>query len=86
VDRLSDEDVDRIAERLAPLVIARVQAQHHEFWIDPERHYNAHRDMEQFGATYRTAQKIVLHTIVGLMAVGALLMAILGLGGMRLFK
>jgi len=42
MSELTPEDIKRIAEALAPVLVAQVKQGHHEFWIDGEEHYQDH--------------------------------------------
>lgn len=44
---LTSEDIERIATSLAPKLIEGVKANHHDFWIDPEIHYQDHQTWRQ---------------------------------------
>lgn len=83
---LSDEDVDRIADAL----VTRIKATKHDFWIDPEQHYKDHSDLralvealnsdtltEMRGAAraFATVKRAFATLLIGLIAVGAMVLA-----------
>lgn len=44
---LTENDVNRIADALAPRLVKGVKALNHEFWIDNEKHYKAHLQFDR---------------------------------------
>jgi hypothetical protein len=71
---LSQEDVDKIADAL----VNRVRAKHHEFWIDPENHYQQHLALTEMLRDYQTARKWMFKVFLTLIAAGAAILAGLG--------
>ncbi len=49
---LTDQDVNRIADALAPRLVKGVKALHHEFWIDPEKHYKSHQNSDRLASIF----------------------------------
>lgn len=72
---LSDKDIDRLAAALAPILVKHVQETHHEFWIDPESHYNSHRDLTDMTSDYKKAKGIFWTVFLTAIAVAAILSA-----------
>lgn len=68
---LSDDDVDRIASKL----IEKTKAQGHEFWIDPEKHYNEHKDLSQLLKIYNETTSAVRKVFIGLLIVAIVMVA-----------
>ncbi len=76
---LSKDEIDRIAASLAPLIIKQIQANHHEFWVDPETHYRDHLDWGQWRKSLNTAQKIFWTAFIGLIVIGSFVLASVGI-------
>lgn len=84
---LSDDQVDRLAERL----VNKVREGKHEFWIDPEQHYQDHakighlqsdeiHTLKDLIAAYRNARTLFWRAFLGLAILGSVVMAALGMG------
>ena len=63
---LSDDDVERIAVSLAPKLVQCVRQGHHDFWIDPEKHYLDHVEVS------RLSTALDADTLAGLKELGSL--------------
>lgn len=85
---MTPEEIDKIAECL----IEKVQARKHNFWIDPEQHYQDHQrakdhsmnnedeaDLRQLLGMFRTARGLFFKAFVGLAIIGALVLMGIGL-------
>lgn len=90
-ERLNDSDIERIAAALAPKLIEGVRERHHDFWIDPEIHYNDHRTWGNLKSDDITTLKQLIDLFVvtrglfwkaflGFAIVGSLVMAAVGMG------
>ena len=66
---LSDDDVERIAISLAPKLVQCVRQGHHDFWIDPEKHYLDHVEVS------RLSTALDVDTVAGLKELGRLHMS-----------
>ncbi|MCR4319749.1 MAG: hypothetical protein NUV74_05360 [Candidatus Brocadiaceae bacterium] len=90
---LTDEDIHLLAKAIAPLLIEQVKATHHEFWIDPEKHYRDHLAINRFNliftddliaalkevaGSYRKGRNLVWGIFIALVAAGALWTAFQG--------
>ena len=86
-DTLSKEEIQQIAEQLAPILISQVRESKHEFWIDPEKHYNSHRVVDQLDietiialkemvTEYRTAKGIFWKAFIATLSLGAVVASI----------
>ena len=90
---LNDEEIQKVAEALAPLLIKDVKALHHDFWIDPETHYQAHIRQKQFEniftpdivlalgelvSSYKSGRKFFWKIFLSLIVVGAMTLAFQG--------
>lgn len=88
---LSDDDVERIAVSLAPKLVQCVRQERHDFWIDPEKHYQSHMNsdrlatafddktiasLKEMGALHAGAKRNVVKLVFVLLTVIALLGAI----------
>lgn len=74
---LTDREIELIAEKL----VHKVRSQHHDFWIDPEQHYQDHIAMRDVVRTWTTAQSMFWRAFIGLAALGALVLAGIGMFG-----
>lgn len=72
---LTDEEVNKIADALA----LRVEKSNKQFWIDPEKHYISHNELDQMVSDYRSAKGIFWKLFIALVAGGAIIMAAFGL-------
>ena len=70
---LSDEDVEKIVDKM----IQKTQEKGHTFWIDPEDHYNSHRELSQVLEIYNSTTSSIRKTFIGLLIVGAFVLAAL---------
>lgn len=88
---LSDEDVQRIAENLAPRLVREVRADHHDFWIDPETHYQDHiswralspddiHSLKDLIQLFKATRGLAFKAFLGFAVVGAVIMAAVGIG------
>jgi len=67
---LSDNDVTRIADKM----VKRIQATHHDFWIDPQSHYDDHAAISEIIGSWRTAKGIFARAFIGLVVVGSVVL------------
>lgn len=74
---LSDEDVGRIADKM----IEHIQLQKHDFWIDPEAHYQDHLKMRAIAGSWDNASSIFFKAFLGLVVIGSVVLAMIGLSG-----
>jgi len=87
--RLSDEDI----RLLATALVSQVKAEHHEFWIDPEKHYQDHLAIGRFNSiftddlvsalkevtnSYKKGRNLVWGIFLTLVAAGAVWTAVQG--------
>lgn len=91
LDRLQDHDIERIAEALAPKLIEGVKERHHDFWIDPETHYQDHiawrqlspddvRSLKDLVKLFLVTRGLFWKAFLGAAIVGAIAMSAVGLG------
>ena len=66
---LSTEEIERIAAAIAPKLVQHVRATHHDFWIDPEKHYRDHIEVG------RLSNALDVDTVAGLKELGRLHMS-----------
>lgn len=84
---MTPDEVDKIAE----LLIERIQARKHDFWIDPEQHYLDHKhnremkltvedemDLRQMIGVYKTSRGMFFKAFVGFAIIGAVVLAGIG--------
>ena len=84
---LTKKEAKQIAEEMAPLMVKQIQKSHHEFSIDPERHYTDHQNinrlneiftedliaaLKEVSASYKKGRNIVWTMFLTLVSIGAL--------------
>lgn len=87
---LSQDDVDRIADAIAPRLVQQVRQSQHQFWIEPETHYQDHlkvrrlneifdeetaQSMKDLARAYRAGRTRFFVIFVSLVFMGALAIA-----------
>lgn len=78
---MNEEDVRKIAKQ----IVEEVRSDHHEFWIDPQDHYDQHKELATILEVYRNARSSVIKLIVGLLILGGLLVAAFAAGLGKVF-
>lgn len=89
---MSDEDVSRVAEALAPRLVDQVRKGHHDFWIDPESHYADHQKIKDFSneemyelrgliKMFKATKGIFFKAFIGFAILGAIILSAIGLSG-----
>lgn len=71
---MNDSDVDAIAQRLCVLL----RENRKDFFVEPEQHYNDHRDIASLISDYKAAKNIFWKAFIGLAVVGGLVLALVG--------
>lgn len=85
--QLTDADTERLAEAL----IRKVHEHKHDFWIDPEKHYQDHAKIQGLGdedirtlhdliQAFRNARSLFWRAFLGFAIVGTLVAAAIGMG------
>jgi len=84
---LTEQDATLLAEKL----IEKVHEQKHNFWIEPEQHYNDHarwrgfdedqiRSLHDLIKAYRSARGLFWKAFLGFAIVGTLVLVAIGMG------
>ena len=73
-------DDQETIEAIAKAVVEQVHQSKHAFWIEPEQHYQDHLAMRQVAETMRTTRSIFFRAFLGLVVIGSIVLAGLGLG------
>jgi len=76
---LSQEEIEKIATELAPMLVSQVRKDHHDFWIDPEIHYKDHLDIRNWIDNLNSAQKIFWTGFLGFVVIGMITLAAVGM-------
>jgi len=71
MSNLNEEDIEKIAEKL----YEKVEAKGRSFWIEPEKHYQAHEKADKLIEIWDSTQSAFIKTLIGLFIVGMLLFA-----------
>ena len=88
---LTEEEIERIAEALAPKLVTNVRKEHHDFWIDPEEHYNDHKrihsmdddeiyEIRRLVQMFKTARGLAFKAFIGFAIIGAIALTAVGFG------
>lgn len=72
---LSDQEIKRLADALAPRLVEQVRASHNEFWIDPQKHYDAHSSLDDLLSDYKSAKGIFMKIFLTGIALSAIVLA-----------
>jgi hypothetical protein len=90
---LTDTDIAKIAKALAPVLVKNIRDEHHEFWLDTEKHYRDHLTLgrldevftdemlmalKEVARSYKTGRNLLWRMFIGLVALGALALAFQG--------
>ena len=73
---MTDEELNIIAEKIC----IRMKAEQKSFSIEPETHYNSHKDISELVADYRNAKSVFWKAFIGLAVIGGVVLATIGLG------
>lgn len=73
--KLNEDELDEIAAALAPKLVELVKSQHHNFWIDPQSHYDAHQEIRLIVSDYQSARGVLLKVFLTALAFGSLILA-----------
>lgn len=88
---MTPEDIEKLAEQLAPKIIDKVHENKHEFWLDPEEHYNEHKIIKVLSIedvrSIRDMARLFVYTkglfwkaFLGFAIIGAIVLSAIGLG------
>ncbi len=75
VSKITEEDAQRIADAM----VERIQSTHHNFWIDPETHYQDHLAMREVVGSWSSAKGVITKAFIGLVVVGAIVLSMFAL-------
>lgn len=78
---MNEEDVKKIAKQM----VEEIRSDHHDFWIDPQDHYDQHKELSTILEVYRNARNSATKVIVGLLILGGLLIAAFAAGLGKVF-
>lgn len=76
---MNDADVDAIAQRLCVLL----RENRKDFFVEPEQHYNDHRDIASLISDYKAAKNMFWKAFIGLAVLGSLVLALIGVSAHR---
>ena len=88
---MTEDDITRLADELAPKLVDNVRRDHHDFWIDPETHYNDHKRQQMFEdddiyelkslvRLFKTTKTIGFKAFIGFAIIGTIILAAFGMG------
>ncbi len=73
---MTDDELQIVADKICQ----RLSSERKEFWIEPESHYNSHKDVSELVADYRAAKNMFWKAFIGLAVIGGLVLGMVGLG------
>jgi hypothetical protein len=76
---MNEQEVDAVAQRLCVLL----KENRKDFFVEPEQHYNDHRDIASLIADYKAAKNIFWKAFIGLAVLGGLVLALIGVSAHR---
>jgi hypothetical protein len=79
---MKSEDVDAVAEA----VCKKLDLHRQEFWVEPETHYNQHKEIAQLLSDYKEVKNLFWKAFLGFAIVGAAAAALLGFSIINLSK
>lgn len=75
---------DADAEKIAALVMKKIEQHRVSFWIEPEQHYQDHIEMRSLLTAFNESKSIFLKTFLGLLVIGGLFIAMVALGAKKI--
>jgi len=73
---MTNEEIDAVAARLCSML----QEHRKDFWIEPEEHYNDHKELSDLIKDWKAAKTIFWKAFIGLAVIGSIALAAVGLG------
>ena len=49
---LDNSDIERLAAAMVPKMVDQIRSSHHDFWIDPEKHYKSHQNSDRLAGIF----------------------------------
>jgi len=66
VNELSEDEVEKIADKLFDKFDSKMQ----KFWIEPEKHYESHRRLDDLLEVWKQTKSTFLKTFIGIFIIG----------------
>lgn len=79
---MNENDVDKIASA----VCNKIQEHRHQWWVEPETHYNQHKQLGELLAEYKEAKNIFWKAFIGFLITGSLVIVAVGASVINLGK
>ena len=79
---MSPEDVDKIAEAMCQ----KMNAHRQQWWVEPESHYNQHKELQQLLNDYKEARNLFWKAFIGFAITGSLILTVIGFSVVNLGK
>lgn len=79
---MDTQDIDKVAEA----VCKKLDTHRQEFWVEPEIHYNQHKEIAQLLSDYREVKSLFWKAFLGFAIIGSATAAILGFSIINLSK
>jgi hypothetical protein len=62
------------AKVIADMMVTQIQSTHHNFWIDPQTHYDDHAAMREVVGSWKSAKGIFTRAFIGLVVIGSIVL------------
>lgn len=79
---MTQEEIDLVATA----VCKQLEVHKNSFWVEPEKHYNHHREIEQLLSDYKEVKGLFWKAFFGFAIVGTFAVALLGFSIVNLSK
>ena len=76
---MNEQEIEAVAQRLCVLL----KEKRKDFFVEPEQHYNDHREIASLISDYKSAKNIFWKAFIGLAVVGGLVLALIGVSAHR---
>lgn len=71
---MTENDVDKIASA----VCSKIQEHRQSWWVEPETHYNQHKQLGELLDEYKEAKNIFWKSFIGVLITGSLVITAVG--------
>jgi len=71
---MNEQEIEAVAQRLCVLL----KEKRKDFFVEPEQHYNDHREIANLISDYKSAKNIFWKAFIGLAVIGGLVLALVG--------
>lgn len=79
---MTENEIDKVASA----VCNKLQQQRQQWWVEPETHYNQHKQLAELLTEYKEAKNIFWKTFIGFLITGSLVIMAIGFSVVNLGK